>query len=61
MAGLWQFGIDSWILSKEELKGTTEKEQISMVTNEADNRICTRYEQDQRKEKDEDKSSFLLQ
>ena len=60
MAGLWQFGIDSWIFFKVELKGTTEEEQISTVTKEADNRICTRYEQDQRKVQDEDKSFFLL-
>jgi len=60
MAGLWQFGIDSWIFFKEELKGTTEEEQISTVTKEADNRICTRYEQDQRKVQDEVKSFFLL-
>jgi len=31
MAGLWQFGIDSWIFFKEELKGTTEEEQISKL------------------------------
>jgi hypothetical protein len=53
--------MDSWIHRNVELYGKTEEEQIVKMTKDVDDKIHTRrYEQDQAKVREEDKSIVLL-